>query len=204
MSKKTLYLILIFVTILTGTLLHIKFCCAYCNSITQDFNNNTVNKKEDSIVITKSKPIETNEKNLETISTEAEGLPKAKSDMEWQALKTKANTNPLILYFNKNESNISLSKNDSLKIVTLINYTVNFQSSKILITGHADTSGEEDAIQYYAKERAKFAKLYFISKGINSEQIIISSKGSNDPIADNTTPEGRAKNRRVEMKVVFE
>ena len=55
-----------------------------------------------------------------------------------------------------------------------------------------------------SKKRAESVKRFLISKGVTEAQLVIKFFGETAPIADNKTAEGRQKNRRVEMKIVFE
>ena len=55
--------------------------------------------------------------------------------------------------------------------------------------------------QYYSEQRAQFAKAYFVSNGIPENKIEVSGKGELQPIADNSTEVGRAKNRRTEITI---
>jgi outer membrane protein OmpA-like peptidoglycan-associated protein len=75
---------------------------------------------------------------------------------------------------------------------------------KLQISGHTDNVGDDDSNLILSKKRAEAVKDYLISKGITTERFIIEYFGETKPIADNATPEGRAKNRRVEMKLVIE
>ena len=69
----------------------------------------------------------------------------------------------------------------------------------ILLTGHTDNVGSEHANLSLGRKRAIAIKEFLIKKGARKSQIKISSKGENQPIADNKTKEGRWKNRRVEI-----
>jgi outer membrane protein OmpA-like peptidoglycan-associated protein len=73
---------------------------------------------------------------------------------------------------------------------------------KVKIAGHADTSGPEAYNQGLSERRAKAVKAYFISKGIAPDRLIPIGYGESRPIATNDTREGRANNRRVELKAL--
>ncbi|MEI6854382.1 MAG: OmpA family protein, partial [Bacteroidota bacterium] len=74
----------------------------------------------------------------------------------------------------------------------------------IEISGHTDNVGKENDNQLLSEARAKAVMDYFVRKGINPTRLTYKGYGSTQPIAPNTTDEGRAKNRRVEMKVIAE
>ncbi len=73
---------------------------------------------------------------------------------------------------------------------------------KIEISGHTDNVGSKSHNLTLSKNRAKAVYDYLISKGINSQQIKYVGKGASQPIDDNNTTEGKAKNRRIEIKVI--
>jgi OOP family OmpA-OmpF porin len=50
-------------------------------------------------------------------------------------------------------------------------------------------------------ERANSVKLYLVNSGINGDNLTVKGYGESNPIADNSTEEGRVQNRRVEIKV---
>lgn len=75
---------------------------------------------------------------------------------------------------------------------------------KLKLSGHTDNRGKESFNQLLSKNRAGAVKVYLMKKGIESTRIIVEAFGSKKPIASNKTPQGKAKNRRVEMKVIFE
>lgn len=74
----------------------------------------------------------------------------------------------------------------------------------LLLSGHTDNVGDDDANMILSKNRAEAVKNYFISKGIAEDRIKVNYFGETKPIADNSTSEGRQKNRRVEFVIVFE
>lgn len=72
---------------------------------------------------------------------------------------------------------------------------------KISVDGYTDNTGVADKNLTLSDNRAKSVKDYLISKGVSESRITSTGHGINDPIADNKTAAGRAKNRRVEMKL---
>lgn len=70
------------------------------------------------------------------------------------------------------------------------------------IGGHTDNVGSDESNQVLSENRAKSVVDYLVSKGIPSTQITAKGYGETQPVATNDTPEGRAKNRRTEMKIL--
>ena len=73
---------------------------------------------------------------------------------------------------------------------------------KVIINGHTDNVGTEDANMKLSKERAVSVYDYLVSKGIESPRLTYKSYGSTMPIASNDTEAGRAQNRRVEFEII--
>jgi outer membrane protein OmpA-like peptidoglycan-associated protein/tetratricopeptide (TPR) repeat protein len=73
---------------------------------------------------------------------------------------------------------------------------------KIEVSGHTDNVGSASVNKRISKERALTVKNYLVNKGIEDERITYEGYGFDQPIAPNDTPEGREKNRRVEIKVL--
>lgn len=72
---------------------------------------------------------------------------------------------------------------------------------KVDIEGHTDITGTPEKNQVLSQERAKSVKTYLVSKGIDENRITTAGFGSDKPVAENKTALGKAKNRRVEMKL---
>ncbi|MGE5452478.1 MAG: outer membrane protein OmpA [Acidobacteriota bacterium] len=72
----------------------------------------------------------------------------------------------------------------------------------IVAVGHTDSRGKSGYNQKLSVKRADAVKTYLASKGIEGSRIYTEGKGAAQPVADNKTDAGRAKNRRVEIEVV--
>ena len=72
------------------------------------------------------------------------------------------------------------------------------------IQGHTDNIGKYDYNMLLSDRRARSVRAYLISKGVPAARLTAHGYGPDMPIADNTTSEGRAKNRRVEFQITFE
>lgn len=74
-------------------------------------------------------------------------------------------------------------------------------SFTLSIVGHTDNTGSDEYNQKLSEDRAESVKSYLTKKGIGEISITAEGKGESEPIADNNTPEGREKNRRVVFSV---
>ncbi len=72
----------------------------------------------------------------------------------------------------------------------------------IIAVGHTDSVGSDSYNQKLSVRRSEAVKAYLVSKGIEKNRVYTEGKGEKQPVADNKTAEGRAKNRRVEIEVV--
>ena len=72
----------------------------------------------------------------------------------------------------------------------------------IIAVGHTDSVGSDAYNQKLSVRRSEAVKAYLVSKGIEKNRVYTEGKGEKQPVADNKTSEGRAKNRRVEIEVV--
>ncbi|OYU94285.1 MAG: hypothetical protein CFE21_17010 [Bacteroidetes bacterium B1(2017)] len=73
---------------------------------------------------------------------------------------------------------------------------------KLEINGHTDNVGNAAKNQKLSQDRANAVKKYLSSNGVEGNRLKATGFGSKKPVADNKTPEGRQKNRRVEFKIV--
>jgi OOP family OmpA-OmpF porin len=72
----------------------------------------------------------------------------------------------------------------------------------IIAVGHTDAVGSDSYNQKLSVRRSEAVKAYLVSKGVEQNRVYTEGKGEKQPVADNKTGEGRAKNRRVEIEVV--
>ena len=72
----------------------------------------------------------------------------------------------------------------------------------IIAVGHTDSIGTDSYNQKLSIRRSEAVKSYLVSKGVEKNRVYTEGKGEKQPVADNKTAEGRAKNRRVEIEVV--
>ncbi|UZO81972.1 OmpA family protein [Aquimarina sp. ERC-38] len=119
----------------------------------------------------------------------------AAEELEDMAARIKAD--PLVLYFNTNESEINLSAEQRQKVADISRYLDKVEGATCLVVGHTDSVGRLTSNMKLGQERADFAKEYLIQNGIAAAKIEASSRGPKDPIASNNTKEGQAKNRRT-------
>src|SRR5687768_9094524 len=71
----------------------------------------------------------------------------------------------------------------------------------VIAIGHADSIGSDAYNQRLSVRRAESVKAYLVSKGIEANRVYTEGKGEKQPVAENKTADGRAKNRRVEIEV---
>ena len=72
----------------------------------------------------------------------------------------------------------------------------------IVAVGHTDSIGTDAYNQKLSIRRAEAVKKHLISEGIEAKRIYVEGKGESQPVADNKTAEGRAKNRRVQIEAI--
>ena len=74
--------------------------------------------------------------------------------------------------------------------------------SKIEVQAHTDYKGSGEANLKLSEKRASSVRDYLVSRGVSENRLVAKGYGESLPIADNKTAEGRAKNRRVELKII--
>jgi outer membrane protein OmpA-like peptidoglycan-associated protein len=75
----------------------------------------------------------------------------------------------------------------------------NQPNTEVRIIGHTDSTGSDELNDRLSVQRAQSTRDYLTARGVNPQQIAVAGRGKREPIADNSTEAGRAKNRRVEI-----
>jgi OmpA-OmpF porin, OOP family len=127
---------------------------------------------------------------------ENNGCPEVK-----QEIKEKVSYAANNILFVTGSARLASSSNKGLNDV--VNIMKANPDMKLAIEGHTDNTGSVATNQRLSQERADAVKKYLVAKGIDESRITSSGHGADMPIADNKTASGRAKNRRVELKLGY-
>ncbi|WP_298762612.1 OmpA family protein [uncultured Polaribacter sp.] len=104
------------------------------------------------------------------------------------------------VYFDTNKSDINAKSKETLHKLTEV--FKEFPDTKILVVGHTDSSGRDDYNMTLSEKRAKAVTNYLINDGILGSRLETMWYGETQPKFDNATPQGRAKNRRVNIAIL--
>ncbi|MEY8021780.1 OmpA family protein [Muriicola sp. SD30] len=104
------------------------------------------------------------------------------------------------VYFDTNKSNIKGTSVETLN--KLAGILKEYPKTVILVEGHTDSAGSEEYNMGLSKLRAESVTNYLIGQGIASDRFTTKWYGELQPVADNSTAEGKSKNRRVELGIV--
>ncbi|MGK0253324.1 MAG: outer membrane protein OmpA-like peptidoglycan-associated protein [Mariniflexile sp.] len=104
------------------------------------------------------------------------------------------------VYFDTNKYNINAKSQESLN--KLIGVFKEYSDTNILVVGHTDSVGADDYNMTLSKNRAYAVTNYLSQKGISQLRLTTNWFGETQPLHDNATAEGRAKNRRVNIAIL--
>lgn len=104
------------------------------------------------------------------------------------------------VYFDTNKYNINTTSQTTLN--KLIGVFKEFPDTNILVVGHTDSTGDADYNMTLSKNRAYAVTNYFTQNGVGSGRLTTNWFGETQPMHDNGTVEGRAKNRRVNVAIL--
>lgn len=106
----------------------------------------------------------------------------------------------LLVFFDFDKADL---KDESLPELDLAaDFLRSHPTVRVRIEGHTDDVGSDDYNLQLSKRRAESVKKYLVSKGIDERRIATIGYGKSQPKVKDTTPEARAQNRRVEMKII--
>lgn len=104
------------------------------------------------------------------------------------------------IYFDTNKYNISTASAETLNRLAIV--FRDYPDTNILIEGHTDDTGSDAYNQTLSENRANAVKNYLVSQGLSVSRFTTKGYGELQPKYDNTTAEGRTKNRRVEFAII--
>lgn len=143
------------------------------------------------------KGTDTNEQHIVAISNIK--ITEEGDDIRSKILKGGFTTNQIL--FDSGSDNL---KKESYNIIEKIGQVLKDDTNlKINIIGHTDSDGDEVKNMTLSKSRAAAVRNYLIDQmGIDGTRLMFQGRGENEPIADNTSAEGKAQNRRVEFQAI--
>jgi len=104
------------------------------------------------------------------------------------------------VYFDTNKSNINAKSQETLdKLVAIFQ---EYPNTNVLVEGHTDNTGRDEYNMTLSQQRAQSVTSYLTSHGLSSGRFTTEWYGETQAKYDNTTAEGRAKNRRVELAII--
>ncbi len=118
------------------------------------------------------------------------------SEKETKALNTKLQA----INFKSGSAQLLASSYAALDYV--VQFLKDFETLRYEIQGHTDSQGSDDYNLILSAARAGTVRSYLVSKGVPEDRVLAIGYGETMPVADNATGRGRAKNRRVEFKIV--
>ncbi len=109
----------------------------------------------------------------------------------------------VLVRFTSDKMDAEIADSYKADLDLLVDQLSKVNSLKVRLTGHTDNtdSDNEDDNKEFSKKRAEQVAKYLKSKGIESNRIVVFGQGSGVPVADNSSEEGRAENRRVEIRI---
>lgn len=104
------------------------------------------------------------------------------------------------VYFDTNKSDVNAASQETLnKLVKILG---EYPETNVVIVGHTDSSGSNAYNMNLSEKRAKSVTQFFVNQGLASNRFTTQWFGEEKPEYDNSTPEGRAKNRRVNVVII--
>jgi outer membrane protein OmpA-like peptidoglycan-associated protein len=134
--------------------------------------------------------------NKERAAQELDAIPDANVEIEGDSVVVSFAGEVMFDSGSRNLSPGAISRLDS------VGATINrYPDSHVIIKGHTDSQGPEDANMRLSEDRAVMVKNQLVAKGVDASRVTTLGFGESQPLVTNATPEGRAQNRRVEIEL---
>lgn len=130
---------------------------------------------------------------------ENRGCPEVKRDTITKVIEEKINFIARNIFFEATSDR--LTETSIVPLDEVVKLLANHPSLKLQIEGHTDSTGKADMNQKLSILRAESVNKYLTDHGIDASRLTASGYGSAKPLTSNATPEGRKRNRRVELKL---
>ncbi|VAW70893.1 hypothetical protein MNBD_GAMMA12-339 [hydrothermal vent metagenome] len=134
-------------------------------------------------------------KKISKPSTPVVRQPARKVDPEFVTVSLQAGA-----LFDVNKSTLKSRGKEKLNLLA-VKLKETITTETVQIVGHTDSSGSDNYNQRLSERRAIAVKQYLVIRGINGNKINTLGLGESKPIASNTNERGRARNRRVEVRI---
>lgn len=109
---------------------------------------------------------------------------------------------PLDVYFQSGKSSINRTEEINTWLTTAKAYLEKNPNEKLSVTGHTDSDGDDALNIALSEKRAGIVKAILVKDGFVDTGLTVIGKGESEPIAENDTPENKAKNRRVSIRLI--
>lgn len=110
--------------------------------------------------------------------------------------------NKIILHA-KFDNNSAVVKEESFDLIQkYADFLNNYPAYSSTIVGHTSDTGSDSYNLSLSLKRAQAIATILIEKGVSADRLLSRGKGEANPVADNSTKEGRAKNRRIEAELI--
>jgi outer membrane protein OmpA-like peptidoglycan-associated protein len=134
--------------------------------------------------------------NKERAAQELDAIPDANVEIQGDSVVVTFAGEVMFDSGSRNVAPGALSRLDSVAA------TINrYPDSDVIVKGHTDAQGPEDANMRLSEDRALMVKNQLVVKGVDPQRITTLGFGESQPLVTNATPEGRAQNRRVEIEL---
>lgn len=123
--------------------------------------------------------------------------PEPQPKVTWKIIKEQTPVTIEGAHFDFDSAKLKSSAAEKLQPV--VDFANKYPDAGIEIHGHTDSVGADAYNQKLSERRAESVKAYLVKQGMDASRITTQGFGETEPVADNKTKEGRAKNRRVEV-----